>query len=241
VPESSSIRFIAISVLALCLGACGAEDPSSPAAGKTVADYLSSASVDSMPGSIQDSGLPRPGTEGPVISVDGHLTIVNGGTATLRVTSPMPFETVYIAASAPVSPLFAQVSGIFEIPMPAPTTSADLLLVFPQDLPANEFDLYFAAADSSGRYVVVAVVRPLTIERMLTAPRFENIPMMAVFDGSARLVARHGAAEQGTGQVAAGADVLIEELAEAGVVADFVDQVALGLGERLQGDRHGVR
>jgi signal transduction histidine kinase len=56
------------------------------------------------------------------------------------------------------------------------------------------------AADSPGRYVVVAVVRPLTIERMLTAPRFENIPMMAVFDGSARLVARHGAAEQGTGQ-----------------------------------------
>src|SRR6185436_11120199 len=55
------------------------------------------------------------------------------------------------------------------------------------------------AADSPGRYVLVAVVRPLTIERMLTAQRFENIPMMGVFDGSARLVARHGVAQQGTG------------------------------------------
>ena len=56
------------------------------------------------------------------------------------------------------------------------------------------------SADSPGRYVLVAVVRPSTIERMLTAQRFENIPMMGVFDGSARLVARHGVAEQGTGQ-----------------------------------------
>ena len=54
--------------------------------------------------------------------------------------------------------------------------------------------------DSPRGYVLVAVVRPLTIERMLTAQRFENIPMMGVFDGSARLVARHGVAEQGTGQ-----------------------------------------
>ena len=54
--------------------------------------------------------------------------------------------------------------------------------------------------DSPRGYVLVAVVRPSTIERMLTAQRFENIPMMGVFDGSARLVARHGVAEQGTGQ-----------------------------------------
>jgi hypothetical protein len=136
---------------ALFAGACG-EDPSSPSTdGETVADYVASASIDDTQGALHPSAVPRPVTGGPLIEVHGNLTIVNGGTATLTVTSDTPFSSVYVAGSTPISPLFLPVSGFYEIALPAPATSADLLVTFPQSLPSNDFDLYFAAADDQGR------------------------------------------------------------------------------------------
>jgi hypothetical protein len=140
-----------MAAVALSLAACS-DDPSSPSEdGETIADYVASVSVDSAQGALQASPIPRPTTAGPSISVGGHLTIVNGGTATLALTSPSPFETVYVAGSSPISRLFIPVSGFFEIALPAPTTSANVLLTFPQVLPSGDFDLYFAAADAAGR------------------------------------------------------------------------------------------
>jgi hypothetical protein len=139
-----------MAALALCVGACG-DDPSSPSVGgETIADYVASVSIDGTQGALRTSRIPRPTTGGPSISVDGHLTIVNGGTATLNVTSPTLFETVYVAGSSPISGLFIPVSGFFEIPLPAPTTSADLLITFPQSLPSGNFELYISAADPTG-------------------------------------------------------------------------------------------
>jgi hypothetical protein len=43
------------------------------------------------------------------------------------------------------------VSGYFEIPLPTPATSAELLISFPQALGGNEFTLHFSAADPEGR------------------------------------------------------------------------------------------
>ena len=97
------------------------------------------------------SGIPRPRSGGPVVSVDGHLTIVNGGSSTLEVTSPTPFRTVLVAASAPISGLFVPVSGFYEVSLPQPTTAAELLITFPQELPVNDFGLYFSATDADGR------------------------------------------------------------------------------------------
>jgi hypothetical protein len=151
-----STRLATVAALALCAGACS-EDPSSPSAdGPTVADYVASVSVDDTPGVLATRPIPRPTDGGPRIFLDGHLTIVNGGTATLSVTSPTPFETIYVAGCSPVSKLFTPVSGFFEIPLAAPATSADLLLTFPQVLPSSEFELYFAVADPSGRVGTLA-------------------------------------------------------------------------------------
>jgi hypothetical protein len=145
-----STALAAWAALALWMGSC-ADDPASPAdGGETVADYVASVSVGTTAGTLQTSGIPRPTTGGPAITVDGHLTIVNGGTATLNVTSATPFEKVYVAGSSPISRLFIPVSGFFEITLPAPATSAVVLLTFPQVLPSNDFELYFAAADASG-------------------------------------------------------------------------------------------
>jgi hypothetical protein len=113
-------------------------------------------SIESAVGVLQTRAIPRPTSGGPSIAIDGHLTIVNGGTATLNLSSPTPFETVYIAGSTPVSRLFVPVSGYFEIALPSPTTSADLFITFPQVLPTGEFDLYFSAADPTGNVGTLA-------------------------------------------------------------------------------------
>ena len=150
------LQLTMITAFALGAGAC-MNDPSSPSEDAvTVADFVSSASIDTTQGALQMRAIPRPTTGGPAIAVDGHLTIVNGGTATLTVTSPTPFETLYVAGSTPISRLFVPVSGFFEIPLPAPTTSADLLITFPQELPSDTFDLYFAAADAAGKVGTLA-------------------------------------------------------------------------------------
>ena len=142
--------------LALGAGACSDDTTSPGDDGETVADYVASVTVDDTGGELRESAIPRPRNEGPVIEVDGHVTIVNGGTATLSITSDVPFETVYVAASSPVSRLFVPVNGFFEATLPAPSTSAELLLTFPQVLPANDFELYFAAEDASGRVGTLA-------------------------------------------------------------------------------------
>jgi hypothetical protein len=146
-------RLMASLALAVCaIWGCGDdEDPSSPSLDRrTITEFVSSASIAETGGALRTSAIPRPTDGGPAISVDGHLVVVNGGTTTLTVTSPTPFKTVYVAGSAPVSRLFVPVNGYFEIPLAAPTTSASLLLVFPQALPGDKFDLYFAVADSTG-------------------------------------------------------------------------------------------
>jgi hypothetical protein len=154
--QKPSTRLATMAALALCVGACG-DDPSSPSEdGETIADYVASVSIDATQGSLRTSQIPWPTTEGPSISVDGHSTIVNGGTATLNVTSPTPFNTVYVAGSMPISPLFVPVSGFFEIPLPAPTTSADLLITFPRVLPSDAFKLYISAADPTGNVGTLA-------------------------------------------------------------------------------------
>lgn len=145
-----------LTALALSLGACS-EDPASPAANEnTVTDYLASVSFDTTSGALQNGVTPRPTSDGPEISVAGHLTIVNGGTATMTVTSPTPFDRVYVSASAPIHGLFSPVSGFFEVALPAPVTSASLLLAFPQVLPPGAFDLYFSVTDATGNVGSVA-------------------------------------------------------------------------------------
>jgi hypothetical protein len=145
--------------IAAFASACNDDDgPTSPDGeqGQTIADYVASVSSDSTPGEMRTNAIPRPTIGGPVISVGGHTTVVNGGATTVSVTSPTPFQTVYVAGSPPISPLFVPVSGYFEIPMPAPVTSAELLITFSQTLTSNEFSLHFSAADPEGRVGIPA-------------------------------------------------------------------------------------
>jgi len=143
-------------VAALLLPACGEESTGPDASAESVADYVASVLVDDTSAALSTDGVPRPSTDGPSITVDGHLTIVNGGTATMSISSPTPFATVYVAASSPVSPLFTPVGGYYEVSLPEPTGFAEVLITFPQTLPTNDFDLYFSAADAQGNVGTLA-------------------------------------------------------------------------------------
>jgi hypothetical protein len=139
---------VAIAALA---GACGDDSTSPNEEQHTIADYVASVSVDSTPGVIQTNAIPRPITGGPAITTDGQGTIVNGGTTRVSVTSPTPFQNIFVAGSLPISPLFVPVSNYFEIPLPTAVTSAELLITFPQALASNDFTLHISAADPQGR------------------------------------------------------------------------------------------
>jgi len=144
-------RVAAAVAMAALLSSCG-DDPTSPDDEQhTIGDYVASVSVDDIPGEMRENVISRPTSGGPAISVAGPGTIVNGGTTTVHVTSQTPFQTLYVAGSIPASRLFIPVSGYFEIPLPAPTTSAELLINFPQALGSNEFTLHYSAADAAGR------------------------------------------------------------------------------------------
>lgn len=152
-------RLAALFTLSLGLAACGEDSTSPSAESDSVADYVASASVDDAAGVLRTAPIPRPTSDGPTINATGHLTIVNGGTATLHVVSTTPFKTVYVAGSKPVSPLFVPVAGFFEVTLPSPISSEDLLITFPQALPSGDFDLYIAVADADGNVGTIAEKR----------------------------------------------------------------------------------
>jgi hypothetical protein len=148
--RNRSTHFVALSTIALSLAACGEDSPTAPSAGATVEDFVASAAISGAEGSLRMTEVPRPEGGAPSIAVSGPRWIVNGGTAMMSVVSPTPFETVYVAASAPISGLFQSVPGFFEVSLPSAVTSADLLIAFPQSLPRDEFQLYVTAADAAG-------------------------------------------------------------------------------------------
>jgi hypothetical protein len=157
--QNPLIRLATIVALALCVESCGDDESTSPSAeADNITEYVASVSIDETEGTLRAQGVPVP-TGGPNITVNGHLTIVNGGVATMNVSSATPFEKVYVAGSGPISRLFVPVSGFYEIPLPAPVTSADLLVTFPQALPGSDFALYVSAADGEGK-VGTMIERP---------------------------------------------------------------------------------
>ena len=138
-------------VMVVLLSACDDDSTSPDEEQRTIEDYVASVTVDQAAGELRPNVLPRPTLGGPDISVSGPETVVNGGTTMVNVTSPTPFQTLYVAGTSPASRLFVPVSGYYEIPLPAAVTSAELLITFPQALGSHEFNLHFSAADPEGR------------------------------------------------------------------------------------------
>jgi hypothetical protein len=153
--QQRSTCLAVVIALATFMGACDEAPTSTQESQQTITGYVASVSIDGTQGEMRALAVPWPTGGGPTVTVDGHVTIVNGGTTTVDLTSSTPIQTVYVAGSPPTSPLFVPVSGYFEIPLAAPATSAELIITFPQALASNEFDLHFSAADPEGRVGMV--------------------------------------------------------------------------------------
>jgi len=102
---------------------------------------------------------------GPSIDADGNDSVVNGGTLAVNLTSGVAFTTVYmsvgIRADGVATATNGFLEGYFELPLGFAQTASTVRLSLPQEIPVDEFELRFAAADASG---AVGPYVPLDIE-----------------------------------------------------------------------------
>ena len=80
---------------------------------------------------------------GPIVTAPVPALVLLGGTIQLLATSPTPFTKVIVTVPG--------VTDYWELTLPASTTSAQLLVVFAQDIPVNVFDMRLGGA-LSGAY-----------------------------------------------------------------------------------------
>ena len=145
-------------MLPLLFAACNggsSDSPLSPSDLQSLSldNLVSSVSVAGTPGISSSGQAPSP-AGGPVISVSGNQTVVNGGTLSVAITSAAPFQTVYMFAGSRTlgltNDLPGGIDGYYQVRLPSVQTSATALLAFPQSVAIPEFELLFAVADLSG-------------------------------------------------------------------------------------------
>ena len=138
------------------LAACqqSAQSPFSASSESVSIDqFATSASADGTEGLRRSGTAPSP-AGGPTITVSGNPSVVNGGTLAVGVQGATPFASVYVLIGGKTLGLAAEaaggISGHYEIRLPAPQTSATILLTFPQAIALTDFQLLFAAANAAG-------------------------------------------------------------------------------------------
>jgi hypothetical protein len=75
---------------------------------------------------------------GPIVTAPVPALVLLGGTIELLATSPTPFTKVIVTVPG--------VTDYWELTLPASTTSAELLVVFAQDIPKNVFNMRLGGA-----------------------------------------------------------------------------------------------
>ena len=161
--RTSAVRAVVPCLWALLLAACngGPDSPLSPSdlESLNIGDLVSSMSVANTPGVSASGQAPSP-RGGPVVSVSGNQTVVNGGTLAVAIASAVPFQTIYMFAGSSTLGLTTEapggIDGYYQVGLPSSQLSTTALLAFPQSVPMREFELLFAVADPSG------VVGPFT-------------------------------------------------------------------------------
>jgi hypothetical protein len=118
-----------------------------------VDDIVTSITADSSPGVAKAGAAPSPGG-GPVVTVSGNDTIINGGTLPVSIASGSPFDVLYVVVGGKTVGLEngspGGIDGYYEIRLPSPRTSASAVLAFGQSIPLPQLDLLFAVASSPG-------------------------------------------------------------------------------------------
>jgi uncharacterized protein YfaP (DUF2135 family) len=141
---------------AVLLGSCQrAGLPVSPSSISSlrIEDLVTALTVNNSQGASKPGSAPA-SSGGPVITVTGNQTVINGGTLPVTISGAGPFNVVYMYVGARSVGLAngspGGVDGYYEVHLPISQTSATLLLAFSQTLPLPQFQLFFAVSNSSG-------------------------------------------------------------------------------------------
>lgn len=139
----------AAGLVALVVAACSEAGPLAPT--NTITDYLPYMAVSTgQLGTAQADTAPSP-TGGPTVVADGFAAAVNGGSAEITVTSTTPFDRVLVRLRG--------VGGHYEVPLPAPTTSATIVFGIAREVSGGGLTLQVAGASGTaiGEYVSQSV------------------------------------------------------------------------------------
>lgn len=110
----------------------------------TIANYITA--VTTVTGDISASrrpGAPQTGSGSPVVTAPIPALILLGGTIQVTATSATPFSKIAV--------VIPDLDDFWELTLPAPTTSAQILMVFGQNIPVPVFQMRMAGA-LSGAY-----------------------------------------------------------------------------------------
>ena len=146
---------LALIAFSACNGDSDGESPltPSPIGALTIDHITNSVSSDGVQGTRRQGTAPASGS-GPNITATANDVVITGGTQTISINGDAPFSTVYLFVGgrsiAIVGEASGGISGYYEVPLAAATTSSTILLTFPQEVPLTEFDLQVAVADSAG-------------------------------------------------------------------------------------------
>ena len=134
---------VAMAVSVLTLLSCESDDEGTdPAASGIAAKITGVQTATQVVGALKTGSVPE--GSGPSLTIASAISVINGGTAAVPVTSAASFQRLAVS--------IAGVADFYELLLPAGTTTAQLFVTFAQSLPEGTIPLLIAAADANANY-----------------------------------------------------------------------------------------
>lgn len=133
---------LVVPALAILIAGCGDAALKDNSLGPITNIVAAVSSADgTVSASLLDGDRPANGS-GPVISVSGFATAVNGGSIRASVTSPTAFDRVLVS--------LVNFDGYYQLDLPAPTTATDVVVTLSPDAPDASMALVYNASVGGG-------------------------------------------------------------------------------------------
>jgi hypothetical protein len=135
---------IAIAAVMLSGGCIVSKDSTGPSDSGIVTRIIGVQTTSGTTGTVHTGAVPAAQVAGPSANVASNISVINGGTSQVAVTSTGSMSRVIVAVQG--------VDGYWEVTLPSASSSVQLLLTLAQSVTGTTLPLRFAAANSSGQY-----------------------------------------------------------------------------------------
>lgn len=147
---------IGAGALLVALAACEEEET-----GPRAQEFITGAEIVGQEAtvSVREERLGAGNADGPVVTVGGEATVINGGSKLVTINSTEQFTAVRVGIESIEGSFFAneeeqpdpgQLFSYYEITLPAPANEAELVLTMAQQLPTDVFRFNYAAVGAGG-------------------------------------------------------------------------------------------